>query len=821
MASIKKKKRSYTAHHDQQMMDLALDMMRNKELSSYKAESLYGIPRRTLLDALHQKHQKAVGCPTRLTSEEEEAITKVIIAAGDYGSPLSLLDVRIVVHKYLEANGRQYLFNHKLPGTKWAYLFIKRNKSRLTYRATQNISKKRAEKNSEEITDYFKNLQGSLEGITKENILNYDETNLSDNPGTKKCLFRRGVKYPERVLNSTKGAISIMFAITAGGECLPPYTVYKAEHLYSQWTINGPSNARYNRSKSGWFDHTLFQDWFETVILPWAKNKSGTKVLIGDNLASHINYHIVTLCEANDIRFVFLPPNSSHLTQPLDVCYFGPLKKIWRSTLLQYKIKNPREATINKSHFPELLKNLMHELNHKSDNIYSAFKSTGIVPFNPYEVIKRLPDSTSTSEYGIDKALLDYLKESRAPNPLRKVRNKKLNIEPGKSVSSSDLPENVASTVKKSKSKKNSAKVAKDSIKIENALILNEQTDNFTTADLIVNDDADENESYLEETFDNSVRQNCFTPESLSKICINLINSHLVQPEQNALPISSHNFSLSEASTSTSNIYKTHNDYSQRSLKTGHNKIIILSDVLVKPPMQTSDNVRTLNKISNKNENMPFATTLKSKLPKCLQEKDTKVLKKVKTKNLGKGKKVNKKKILKYNSKVKQRKIRSHSETSSMSTDTEVVTVDTDNSDYETVEDCYIAECLQQEEEEEKENYELNDIPFGVHDIKYCTENQKQLIEGDWIIARFTTKKSLKHFVGKVLSKNDSNPTVKFARKVKQCKLSKGTTFTYPIIDDIYIIEHMEDVITVLPEPEITRRGHIVFNCDLSTYNIQ
>lgn len=47
--------------------------------------------------------------------------------------------------------------------------------------------------------DYFRRLRLSLDGIPAENIINYDETNLSDNPGSVKCIFRRGTKYPERL----------------------------------------------------------------------------------------------------------------------------------------------------------------------------------------------------------------------------------------------------------------------------------------------------------------------------------------------------------------------------------------------------------------------------------------------------------------------------------------------------------------------------------------------------------------------------------------------------------------------------------------------
>jgi len=46
-------------------------------------------------------------------------------------------------------------------------------------------------------------------------------------------------------------------------EILPPYVVYKAEHLWDLWTTGCLKGARYNRSKSGWFDAVTFKDWFE------------------------------------------------------------------------------------------------------------------------------------------------------------------------------------------------------------------------------------------------------------------------------------------------------------------------------------------------------------------------------------------------------------------------------------------------------------------------------------------------------------------------------------------------------------------------------
>jgi len=148
---------------------------------------------------------------------------------------------------------------------------------------------------------------------------------------------KRGMKYPERIINSTKLATSLMFCGSASGEILPPYVVYKAEALWSTRTENGPPGARYNRSKSSWFDALSFKDWFMMSLLPRLKKLDGKKIVIGDNLSSHINVAVLEACTKFNIAFIALPPNSTHLTQPLDVAYFRPRKTAWRRILTHWK----------------------------------------------------------------------------------------------------------------------------------------------------------------------------------------------------------------------------------------------------------------------------------------------------------------------------------------------------------------------------------------------------------------------------------------------------------------------------------------------------
>ncbi|CAG5036845.1 unnamed protein product [Parnassius apollo] len=181
-----------------------------------------------------------------------------------------------------------------MPGQKWVTNFLKRHKNVLTVRSTNNIKESRASKSVKVYNTYFENLKISLHNVKPDHIVNYDETNFSDNPGSQKCIFKAGTKYPNKTLNNTKAAISVMFSATASGEIFSPYVVCKADNLWTNWCANGPEGTRYNKTKSGWFDSYTFVDWFNTIIIPWAVKTTDPKVLIGDNLSSHMNVNRIS-----------------------------------------------------------------------------------------------------------------------------------------------------------------------------------------------------------------------------------------------------------------------------------------------------------------------------------------------------------------------------------------------------------------------------------------------------------------------------------------------------------------------------------------------
>ncbi len=103
------------------------------------------------------------------------------------------------------------------------------------------------------------------------------------------------------------------------------------------------------------------------------KRKVGKKLLVCDNLSSHISAAVVDSCRQNNIAFVCLPPNSTDKLQPLDVGVFGPLKAAWRAVLTDYKTAHPNQVGVPKTDFPCLMATLLQRPN-PGQHLPAAFK---------------------------------------------------------------------------------------------------------------------------------------------------------------------------------------------------------------------------------------------------------------------------------------------------------------------------------------------------------------------------------------------------------------------------------------------------------------
>lgn len=275
--------RQYRQYSNEDLAKALEQLQKPDELrpSLREVSSTFNIPYQTLHDKMKGLHPLKVGRPRMLTDEEEEAIARGIAYLGDWGFPVGPYELKKIIQNYLnKQNVTVPAFHDNLPGKDFITGFLERHRATIRLRIVPNYSKKRASVSVEDLNRYFNNLENSLRDIPKANIWNYDETNLSDNPGRKKCFIRKGVKYPKRIMNETKSCISLMICGSAAGQLMPPFVVYKAKFMYSSWRKGGPKGTRYASTLSGWFDSNTFEEWYFYTALPIMRKQDGVKVLL-------------------------------------------------------------------------------------------------------------------------------------------------------------------------------------------------------------------------------------------------------------------------------------------------------------------------------------------------------------------------------------------------------------------------------------------------------------------------------------------------------------------------------------------------------------
>ncbi|XP_049777962.1 uncharacterized protein LOC126175304 [Schistocerca cancellata] len=144
------------------------------------------------------------------------------------------------------------------------------------------------------------------------------------------------------------------------------------------------TGSRNNRIKSGWFDSECFEVWCIRLPLPTLRSEGGVKLIIGDNMSSHINLEVQQLCEEYSIKLIALPPNSTHFLQLLDVAYFQPFKVQWHKTLGDWKqtAVGSKCSSVPKNQCPSVFKQLWECVTSRRENLKVAFWKTGIYPLN-------------------------------------------------------------------------------------------------------------------------------------------------------------------------------------------------------------------------------------------------------------------------------------------------------------------------------------------------------------------------------------------------------------------------------------------------------
>ncbi|KAJ8319719.1 hypothetical protein KUTeg_002730 [Tegillarca granosa] len=142
--------------------------------------------------------------------------------------------------------------------------------------------------------------------------------------------------------SSRSSNITIIGGGNVVGNNIPPYYIFPGKRWNDSFLDGTPAGSSGKCSESGWSNSSVFHNYMTRHFVKYvAVSKDEPLLVLYDGHKSHIQLTLLEWAKKNNIILFVLPPHMSHLTQPLDVGCFGPLKSVYNHESQQILRKNP------------------------------------------------------------------------------------------------------------------------------------------------------------------------------------------------------------------------------------------------------------------------------------------------------------------------------------------------------------------------------------------------------------------------------------------------------------------------------------------------
>ena len=193
------------------------------------------------------------------------------------------------------------------------------------------------------IKGYFDLLKATLDENNlfdqPQRIYNCDEAALYLNKSTQKVVVPIRQKHAHSLAVATSEHISVHCCVNAAGSAIPPMVIFSGSLPGGPYHKNGPINALYSASVSGFMNQHMYFEWFEKCFLKHCVPERPV-LLIQDGASSHVSVPLLKSAIANDVILLSQPPKTTHILQPLDVAVYRKMKiemaKVMSQVLLRY-----------------------------------------------------------------------------------------------------------------------------------------------------------------------------------------------------------------------------------------------------------------------------------------------------------------------------------------------------------------------------------------------------------------------------------------------------------------------------------------------------
>ena len=251
---------------------------------------------------------------------------------------------------------------------------------------------------TEMVCRYFDLLERTLEENDLSGkpgqVFNMDESGMPLDPRAPKVVAERG-SCAVTIGSGNKSQVTIVGCCSAAGFCMPPMVIWDRKTLAPELTIGEVPGTIYGLSGNGWMDMELFNIWFSNHFLRYAPSVRPILLLL-DGHSSHYCPETIRLAARERVVLFTLPPNTTHICQPLDRGCFGPLKMSWREECHRYISEHPGRG-VTKYQFSSIF-NKAWTRSMTISNIAAGFRVTGIHPLNRHALSSRTFEAEKLSQ---------------------------------------------------------------------------------------------------------------------------------------------------------------------------------------------------------------------------------------------------------------------------------------------------------------------------------------------------------------------------------------------------------------------------------------
>lgn len=390
----KRKAETKTRKWSKEAMEQAMQEVQGGRLTSRQAAKKFGVPKSSLSDRLTGKVSvdPVQGRKQLLIPEDENSLVEYCLYSASQGNPLT--KTQVVAQALAIYNYRNPDTPKTLLGQTWWRNFKDRHQHCL---ATQTIDfadqVKESSLKSGLTEDFFRLLTAILEekGLSRSpcQIYNCAKTGFQLYSGRKKVPNET----KRSCSQSQRDHISVLACFNAAGDDVPPFIIYKREYPEGHYKKEGLPNTLYGTSYTGDLDGDLFRKWFFEHFLKFAVQERPLLVIL-DESQSQVDPELVQEAQAEKVILLFLPPHCSHVLQPLEVSFFGPLKADFTEDLSA----DSQAFSVSRKEFSKILRNSYQELKDQQV-VVDGFRRCGIYPPNSV--------ATDSSQFKLSKMQQD------------------------------------------------------------------------------------------------------------------------------------------------------------------------------------------------------------------------------------------------------------------------------------------------------------------------------------------------------------------------------------------------------------------------------